>query len=161
MNLEEINDISKFSNLEYLNLSFNSITKVSNLKNSKLKSIDLSYNLIEEFDFSHLQNLHALNLSHNKINDIKKFDILKFNPLLSKINVRGNPFCFIKKAEKNILENMTKLIPDLKIYNNKVLSKEIQILKNNKKTINDDLIYENSDFVQNIKLAKNLSSHYN
>lgn len=142
-----------------MNLSYNKIKKIENLKNClKLTRINLSHNLIENIEFSYLSNLQYLNLSYNKIIDCNQCGDLKAVKSLKNLNLRGNPLLNeIKENKLSIL--IGEMLPNIKIFNNKPLQEiNSQIIeKENNNFNNDEFLYENSIFTQDIKLDRALS----
>lgn len=94
-NIDKVPDLSKFTNLTRLSLSY--ISKISNLeeisKISSLQSLDLEYDNLRGrmIDFSKLTNLTYLNLSKNTLwtEDLENLKALKNNTNL-KINLDNN-----------------------------------------------------------------------
>lgn len=69
-NINNIEWITHFTNLTYLNLSKNNISNIQPLNGLNIQSLDLSNNKIEDIPLISLKKLIILDLSGNKIKDI-------------------------------------------------------------------------------------------
>lgn len=119
---ELIPELALFENLEYLNLSDNRLSEIPEIlfKLPKLKTLILSYNLIDEVDFINNSNIRYLDLSHNRITHSKTsgtFQNLKF------INLSHNNL--IKMPNFQSFELDTILISHNKLDSYRLVSNHI------------------------------------
>lgn len=125
-------------NLKILCMNNNSIENFEFLNNFefKLKKIDLSYNLINQFKFiKHCERLEEISLNVNKINEIEN-NLLKKNevyPILKKLNLKRN---LISKIDG--LQHFKKL-KYLDLSSNKIQSLNINEKKNLNENLNENL----------------------
>ena len=81
LKISNLSGLEKFFNLEKLNVSYNNITEITNVKLkklTKLKELNLSHNQIEKVNFNEEMSLEKLDLSHNNIK-FDKLDQIIFN----------------------------------------------------------------------------------
>jgi hypothetical protein len=111
MKLSNLNFVSKFTNLQYLNVMFNSITELTPiLKLNDLNYLNCAFNNIIDLDvISNLLNLEFLSISGNK--EIKNFDNLSKLTKLKVLDIAytNNYIYNNKKKSLDFLGNLTNL----------------------------------------------------
>ena len=173
--LTDIQEFFIFSNLVYLDLSFNQIEKLKML--SPLKNLEiliLSNNLIRNINtcLFPLKKLQHLDLSNNHI-DMKNniiINALKENIELISLLLYGNYNYNYEKTKYLCLENLNKInfLDSIKIINNKSQKKinkndnksfiSVKGIKGNKKkisTLNEYIKFKFDDFNNNKKEYEN------
>jgi Leucine-rich repeat (LRR) protein len=172
--LTEIKEIFIFTNLVYLDLSFNYIEKLKNFSTLKdLEILILSNNLIKNIS-THLfplKKLQHLDLSNNKI-DMKNniiVNALKENTELKSLLLFGNENYDFEKTKYLCLENLIKInfLDTIKLISSKKMKKNnksfvsVKGIKGNKKKVStlneyikfkfDDIKNNEKDYEDNLK----------
>ena len=117
--IARIEDFDRLTKLQYLNVSFNKLTKLSGLEKCvELKTIDASYNRLTYIEGLHvLNNLKAILLHNNAITKLNDVYTLKFNATLKELSIRGNPFTFIRGYKGQLLQ----LLPGISTLDGKTV----------------------------------------
>lgn len=110
LNMLSFKDFENLIKLELINNSIRDLTPLLNSKFPVLKELNLSLNLIDDKNSDiifemHITNLSLLNLYHN---NLKKYDIFKKIPLLSKLkklDINSNSFNKEINERKDIINN--------------------------------------------------------
>lgn len=111
VNLEKIAVNSK--KLESLGLQKNEIETIKGFeKLPKLKSIDLSYNVLQAIPNLKISSLQYLNLEYNKIT---AFDFESISPSLTQLNLGNNS---LKKFEVDLNDSLKYELRILRLHNN-------------------------------------------
>ncbi len=114
-------DISKNTNLTTLNCSDNSLKKLDLSKNTNLTSLTCDFNQIETLDISYNHKLEYLSCSYNSIetldisNNIELYDLYVDGNALTALNLRQN-------TKLNTLNCSENNITDLDVSNNTLLT---------------------------------------
>ena len=121
--------IGELGNLEELNLSINSITKIEGLeKCTNLRTLNLDNNKISKIEnLENLLNLESIDLSNNQITDILELD--KNNNLVY-LSLLGNPNIKANRSEYNSEENLRlDKIQEIITVRNGVINVNVEQLK--------------------------------
>lgn len=144
----------KCSKLKYINISFNKLENIDEILEScpDLIHLNVSHNL-----------LHSLKVKSNKLeyldisfNNFKVLDEMiqenSFTDSLVYLNVKGNP---LEPNQSSKLEGLHKI----EFFNDKSLQMVVKTLNfEHNSVVDDDKIYENSKFAQDIQVDKEKGS---
>lgn len=107
--------MEKLTNLRSLDLSFNLIEKIENLNNlTFLEDLSVFHNkisLIEKEDLESLKNLNSLSIGYNKLSDVHRLGTaLKSLNKLQILNVKNNPL----ENDIDYKSHLIKSVPQIK-----------------------------------------------
>ncbi|XP_017892407.1 SLIT and NTRK-like protein 4 [Ceratina calcarata] len=77
--------------LEVLNIEYNNISKIENLKINSIHHLNIRGNALSNFPNILLENLRTLDISNNQLTSIPETISIKNLPLLEKLNISENP----------------------------------------------------------------------
>lgn len=101
--------------IEVLSIEYNKISKIhTNLAADNLQRLNVSGNMLSNFPDMLLENLKILDLSYNNLTYIPKAISIKNFPLLTQLNISGNPIQNLTlysdiKLNLFVANNMSKL----------------------------------------------------
>lgn len=132
LNISDLTGVEAFSNLKYLNCSFNNLSRINIDSFISLNWFSCSHNNIDSIDFSSNDSLETADCSNNKINQIKLNQSIRdlncSNNLLDSLNLEKCDSLITLDCTKNKISeiNLCKSIAKLNCSNNLLTSLELE-----------------------------------